>query len=116
MIQKSIPIHPPFSPNSLKLLQDLSTYEHNNNEGKDMIIESTCEPFWGPEKPYRYILFLFCMAVYLFILLSIPLSIILWLLGSSIFYIFFEREYKRRELIENRYQQEKLKMKSNKVE
>lgn len=111
MITKTIPIHPKFSTSTLKLLEE--SYNKTKDNKLIEVEESYCEPYWGKEVTYRKVLFLFCMAVYLFILISIPLTLILWLIGTSIFYIFFEREYKRRDQIEKRYQEEKLKTKTN---
>ena len=90
VIVKTIPLH-------TGKLKDLSSPS----------VTSHCVPYWGEEKPHRKVLFLFCMAVFLFVLVSVPLSILLWLVGTSVFYLCYEKEYKRRELVEKRYQEHK---------
>lgn len=95
VIQKTVPIHPPFSSDSLKLLQDLSTYDYNSVKGKNLVTESNCEVFWGPAKLTDYFLFFFIMTLYFLILFSIPLSIILWFFGKNIFSLLFGRKQRR---------------------
>jgi hypothetical protein len=78
------------------------------HQQEDINNSFSCTPIWGEERPYQKTLFVFCMAVYLFFILSILLTVV-WFIFASVFYIFFEREYKRRERIEEAY----LKKKNN---
>jgi hypothetical protein len=97
VIVKTIPLHS----TKLQPQSPPSSLDH---------LSSSCTPYWGQELPHRKVLFLFCMAVYLFVLVSIPLSIVIWLVSTSIFYIWYEKETQRREAIERRYQEEKRKL------
>jgi hypothetical protein len=101
VIVKTIPIH------TSKLPRQSSSPELSSS--------STCTPYWGVELTHRKVLFLFCMAVALFLLLAIPLAIIIWLVSTSIFYIWYEKETQRREAIERRYQEERTRREKEKV-
>jgi len=73
------------------------SYKHLGNHTK-------CTPVNGEEESYKKVLFLFCNALYLFVVIFVPCLFALWLVFASGFYILFEREMKRRERIEANYQ------------
>ena len=68
--------------------------------GGDPAAGHNCIPRWGTETAIQRGMFLLSVAIYLFAIIAIPLMLVLWLVFASVYYIYIEKELRRRERIE----------------
>ena len=72
-------------------------------------LSHNCVPRWGVESYFQRVMFLLSIAIFLFVIIAIPLMGIIWLVFASVYDISIEQELRRREMIEARHDQLKKK-------